>query len=161
MFGQEVIHDWSMTPDYTTWEMIMPLLIPKIIQFEGLQKKQSAKTKIYQFPSAAPSALFLKIRSYVIATMISIWQIDFGNPISKVHVFYVIMISVVFFDCSIHKICILKLFCGKFVDTPTLPLNVCWHSLCGIERVMAIIRPFKKEEGFRALLSYAHKQQHT
>ena len=45
---------------------IMPLLIPKIIQFEGLQKKQSAKTKIYQFPSAAPSALFLKIRSYVI-----------------------------------------------------------------------------------------------
>ena len=72
MFGQEVIHDWSMTPDYTTWEMIMPLLIPKIIQFEGLQKKQSAKTKIYQFPSAAPSALFLKIRSYVIETMISI-----------------------------------------------------------------------------------------
>ena len=59
MFRQEVIHDWSMTPDYTTWEKIMPLLIPKIIQFEGLQKKQSAKTKVYQF-SAAHVSFVLK-----------------------------------------------------------------------------------------------------
>ena len=57
MIRQEVIHGWSMTPDYTTWEKIMPLLIPKIIQFEGLQKKQSAKTK---FPSAAHISFVLK-----------------------------------------------------------------------------------------------------
>ena len=38
----------------------MPLLIPKIIQFDGPQKRQRAKTKVYQF-SAAHVSFVLKV----------------------------------------------------------------------------------------------------